>query len=261
MRIEFITHDDPHYTLPLFEEFLNQYGSEFEITRICCCRAMGNRSRKQLVRSLLALYGPLGFVRLGASVAGARLLSLLPPKPRAARCYSMKQLCRAHGLVYEQIGNPNAADHVRAMAERAPEVLISVACPFILKAPLLSLPPRGAINIHHAPLPRYKGMMPTFWQMFHGEKKVGVTVHYMSAKTDEGAALLQEELAIEPGEALDALIRRSKRHGAHCLARVLKRLADGSQRAVALDQSAGSYFTFPTLEEIREFRRRGYRAL
>jgi methionyl-tRNA formyltransferase len=104
-------------------------------------------------------------------------------------------------------------------------------------------------------------MMPTFWQMFHGEKTVGVTVHFMAAKVDEGSALLQEQLAIEPGETLDHLIRRSKRYGAHCMARVLRQIASNSHVPISLDSSNGSYFTFPTIAEIREFHRRGFRAI
>jgi methionyl-tRNA formyltransferase len=104
-------------------------------------------------------------------------------------------------------------------------------------------------------------MMPTFWQMYHGEPKAGLTVHYMSEKVDEGAALLQEDLNIEPGETLDDLIRRSKRHAAHCLARVLRSIASNTATTLPLNREKGSYFTFPTFAEIREFHRRGLRAI
>jgi methionyl-tRNA formyltransferase len=104
-------------------------------------------------------------------------------------------------------------------------------------------------------------MMPTFWQMFHGEKTVGLTIHYMAAKIDEGDALLQDEQTIEPGETLDRLIQRSKRHGAHCMASVLRQIESNSVVRIPLNPSQGSYFTFPTVAEIREFRRRGFRAI
>jgi methionyl-tRNA formyltransferase len=83
----------------------------------------------------------------------------------------------------------------------------------------------------------------------------------MTPKIDEGAALFQGEMEIEPGESLDHLIRRSKRHGAHCMAQVLRAMATQSQKTIRLEGDKGSYFTFPTAEEIREFRRRGLRAI
>jgi methionyl-tRNA formyltransferase len=83
----------------------------------------------------------------------------------------------------------------------------------------------------------------------------------MAAKVDEGAALLQEQLPILPSETLDHLIRRSKRHGAHCVARVLRQIASNSHVPIHLDSSKSSYFTFPTIAEIREFQRHGFRAI
>lgn len=261
MKVEFLTQDDPLYILPFFEEFFRNYASEFEITQVSVCPVMGRRSRVQLLRELACLYGFTGFLRILARVAAARVLGILPRSPGARRFDTLAQLCRAYGLSLRQIGNPNGAEFIAELRERAPEVIVSVACPFILKEAFLGVPPLGCINIHHAPLPRYKGMMPTFWQMFSGEKTVGVTVHYMAARVDEGSALLQEELEIRKGESLDQLIQRSKRHGAHCMARVLRQVAAGTQQVLALDDANASYFTFPTLGQIREFHRRGFRAV
>jgi methionyl-tRNA formyltransferase len=261
MRIEFLTQDDPLYILPFFDEFLRNYSSEFKILQVSCCPTMGKRSRVQLLRELTSLYGGFGFLKLLGRTAKYRLLGKFNKGREARQFYSLEQAATAHAIPYKRIGNPNAAEFVESVRQRSADLIVSVACPYILKEALLSLPSRGCVNIHHAPLPRYKGMMPTFWQMFHGEKTVGVTVHFMAAKVDEGSALLQEQFAIEPGETLDHLIRRSKRDGAHCMARVLRQIASDSHVQIPLDSSKGSYFTFPTIAEIREFYNRGFRAI
>ena len=261
MRIEFLTQDDPLYVLPFFDEFVRNYAYEFEIVHIATSPTMGKRSRWQMIKELSQLYGVLGMARLVTRLASAKALGKLPNKAGVIRYSTLAQLCRAYKIPHSQIGNPNAPEFVESVRKCAPDLLISVACPYILKERLLTIAPKGAINIHHAPLPRYKGMMPTFWQMFHGEKTVGLTIHYMVAKIDEGETLFQDELAIEKGESLDHLIQRSKRHGAHCMARVVKQIREGTAAPKALDHSKGSYFTFPTIEEIREFHRRGYRAI
>ncbi len=261
MRIEFLTQEDSLYILPFFEEFLRHYPTEFEITRISCCRAMGKRSRVQLLRELMWLYGIPGLAKLLMQAGMAKALAVLPRGRAAARFYAIAQLAKAHGIPYAHVANPNAAEFTQALQDRAPDLLISVACPYILKDKVLAIPPRGCINIHHAPLPRYKGMMPTFWQLYHGEPQLGVTIHYMAAKVDEGDALLQESLPVTPGESLHNLIRRSKRHGAHCMARVLRSLQANSAVPVHLDHDKGSYFTFPRRDEALEFRRRGLRVI
>lgn len=261
MKIEFLTQDDPLYVLPFFDEFVRNYASEFEILHIATSPTMGKRSRSQMVKELTQLYGVTGMARLVSRLGVSRIAGALPRKSGASEYATLTQLCRAYGIAHAQIGNPNAPEFLELAKRRAPDLLVSVACPFILKGPILNLAPKGAINIHHAPLPRYKGMMPTFWQMYHGEKTVGLTIHYMVSKLDEGGALLQDEQPIIPGETLDQLIRRSKRHGAHSMAKVLRQLCDGGASPKMLDQSKGTYFTFPTAQEIQEFKRRGMRAI
>jgi methionyl-tRNA formyltransferase len=261
MKIEFLTTDDPLYILPFFEEFIRDYAKEFEITKVWGCRAMGKRPRKQLIQELTCLYGILGFTRLAGRMVSYRLAGI-PSKPAGAdRYYSFAQLCNAYEIPFERIGTPNSPEFIAGLKDRRPDLIVSVACPYILKAEFLEVPPQGCVNIHHAPLPRYKGMMPTFWQMYHGEKRVGVTVHYMVPKVDEGSVLLQDSLQIEPGETLDELIRRSKRHGAHCMAKVLKQIESGTQTALPPDNAQSSYFTFPTGQQMREFHSKGFRAI
>lgn len=261
IRIEFITDDNPLYVLPFFEELLANYAAEFTISRISLCRPMGKRSRLDLLRQLVALYGTFGSVRLFGRLLRARVLSILPRQRGAARYFSLSQLAKAYGIECERIANPNSAEFRTGLESRRPDLLASVACPYILKAPLLAIPTQGCINIHHAPLPRYKGMMPTFWQLFHGEKNVGVTIHYMTEAIDEGGVLLQEQLPVEQHESLDRLITRAKRHGAHAMAKVFRGIAAGTQTAVPLDNQCSSYFTFPTTAEMLAFRKRGLRAI
>ena len=260
MRVEFITEED-FYVLPLFEEFFRNFGAEFEIVRVSCCRPMGNRPRTQLLRELSWLYGAPGLTRLLGRYALARVLSRVPKRRHASRFYSLKQLCAAYNVPYAAIGSPNTDVYADELRARSADLLISVACPFILKRRILQAPPMGCINLHNAPLPRYKGMMPTFWQLFHGESSVGLTVHYMTEKIDDGMILFQDRLEVEPGETLDRLIRRSKRRAAHSLGRVLRELETGTANPKPMEKENGTYFSFPNRQQIREFHNRGLRAI
>src|SRR4029079_604237 len=124
-------------------------------------RAMGNRKRSELLKALLALYGPLGFARLATSVAAAKTLAKVPKSRKAARFHSLAQLSKAYGIPYSCIGNPNREEVLQDIRARRSDLVVSVACPFLIKSELLKTPPLGCVNIHHAPLPRYRGMMPT----------------------------------------------------------------------------------------------------
>ncbi len=73
--------------------------------------------------------------------------------------------------------------------------------------------PRQIINVHPALLPKYGGMG---WYgmkvhegvLANGEKESGMTIHYVDIGVDSGPMILQEKVAIEPGETPDTL--RSK---------------------------------------------------
>lgn len=261
MRVVFLTQDDPLYILPFFEEFFHQPLDDVRVTSIFACRAMGNRKRSKLVAELLRLYGPLGFARLATLQLISRAASALHLGSIAGSAHSIRELAEQNRIPYRAISNPNAEMNARAIAAEQPDVIVSVACPFVLKKPLLELPGLAALNIHHAPLPRYKGMMPTFWQMYHGETSVGITIHTMAEALDAGDILEQRFMPIQNGETMHQLIRRSKRAGAHAMKTLLSQFAQGIKPQPLATDSVSSYFTFPTAVEMRHFRERGLRAI
>jgi methionyl-tRNA formyltransferase len=137
------------------------------------------------------------------------------------------------------------------------DLIISVAAPVIFKKGLIELPKHGCINIHHAPLPEYRGMMPNFWQLYHGEKSVGMTIHEINPGIDDGRIILQKGVDILPGETLDSVIKRTKRIGAHFMIEAIKLIKSGNVDYKKNLATEGSYFSFPSREDVKEFKRRG----
>ncbi len=261
MRITFLTQDDPLYILPFFQSFFAQDLRDLEITGIFACRSMGNRKRSTLVRELLCLYGYFGLIKLVGMQGWQRAAAAFRLGSLWGESHSLQELASSHQVPYRRIGNPNARSHFEEIASHKPDILISVACPFILKRPILELPSLSSLNIHHAPLPKYKGMMPTFWQMYHGERSVGITVHTMADKLDEGSILHQQSVAVIEGESMHDLIRRSKRVGGKAMLTVLRQFEGGNKPIAIGPCGETSYFTFPSAAEMRTFRRRGLKAI
>lgn len=261
MRVTFLTQDDPLYILPFFQSFFAQDLQSFEIIGIFACRSMGNRKRTTLLRELVALYGISGFIKLAGLQAWHRIAAKLRLASVLGSAHSLQELATEHKVSYNKIGDPNAPTYYEQIAAHRPDIIVSVACPFILKRPMLELPATAALNIHHAPLPRYKGMMPTFWQLYHGERSVGITIHTMADKLDEGLILHQESMPVIQGESLHNLIRRSKRDGGKAMLKVLRKFAAGDTPSAVEPSGETSYFTFPNSKEIRTFRQRGFKAI
>ena len=258
-RFACITQEDPFYLRLFFEEFLQRYPRRDEIAAIVVAPAMGKKSSVRLARQMYEFYGPIDFLRMGARFAFFKLAARFGRLLSLKRFYSIDQVCAYYDVPVWHVANVNSDEFLNRLRSLDLDLIVSVAAPQVFKRPLLSLARHGAINIHNSKLPRYRGMLPNFWQMFHGEKSVGTTIHRINESLDDGAILSQSETPIKPGETLDSLIRRTKRAGAAQMIDVVEHIKAGTAREVENSREQATYFTFPTRDQVREFRRRGYR--
>ena len=171
----------------------------------------------------------------------------------------MAPAARRRGIGIWETDDINGPRFLEDLERLRPDVIVSVAASQVLKKEILSLPARGCINVHGALLPRYRGMLPSFWVLFHDEKETGVTVHYMNERLDDGDIIAQEKVAVAARDTQHTVILKTKRAGAELLLRVLKEMERGEVNVRPNDAARATYFSFPTRDEAREFRRRGKR--
>ncbi len=259
-KIAFITQEDPFYVRIFFEEFFGHYGRLSDVAAVFVAPSMGKRTVWQLARQMYAFYGPWDFLRMGTRYAYFKIAGRLPLW-RGRRFFSIAQVCRAHEIPVDHVPDVNAPAFLKRLRDLGLDLVVSVAAPQIFRAELIKLPRLGCINIHNSKLPKYKGMLPNFWQMFNGERVIGTTIHRIDESLDGGAILLQAEKPVEPGGSLDERIRMTKREGAHLMIEAIERALAGTLRESASDATQGSYYRFPTNRDVAEFRRRGMRLL
>jgi len=101
--------------------------------------------------------------------------------------------------------------------------------------------------------------LPSFWVLYHHEPATGATVHYMDSRIDNGGILGQEVVAIEPGSTMLDVIRKTKRVGGDLMVRVVQGIAAGMVSVKENREEEGSYFGWPSVEQMRQFRRQGGR--
>ena len=260
-KILFITQEDPFYVRLFFEEFLEHYPQREEIAGVVIAPTMGKSSLSKLVRQMYGFYGPIDFLRMGLRYVYYKLMNRLGRGWRAGRFYSIRQVCEHYRVPVFEASNVNDAGFLATIRPMGLDLIISVAAPQIFREALLAIPRHGCINIHNAKLPKYRGMLPNFWQMYHGEKTVGTSVHRINAKLDDGEILLQRETPVEPGESLESLIRRTKRFGARVMIDAVQRIREGRLEPIPNDSAEATYFSFPTSRQVREFKAKGYRLL
>ena len=260
-RVLFITQDDPFYVRLFFEEFFKIYKHLNEIKGVVITRAMGNKSLFKLARQMYDFYGPMDFLKIGLKYAGYKTVAITPSFLRKNGHYSLAHLCEHYGIQVIHESNINSMDFLDKVKRMGLDLIISVASPVIFKRDFIQIPKNGCINVHNAKLPKYRGMMPNFWQMYHNEKTIAITIHEINPKIDDGRIILQKEVDIHPGETLDSLIRRTKRIGAHFMIDAINMIKSGNVKYMGNDATQGSYFSFPTREDVIEFKRRGKRIM
>ena len=119
-------------------------------------------------------------------------------------------------------------EFLHALAEWKPDMIAVAAFGRILPPAILSLPPRGCINVHGSLLPKYRGAAPIQWAIINGETETGITTMLMDEGMDTGAILLQEAIPITTHETSGTLAPQLAELGGKLLVETITRLKAGT---------------------------------
>jgi len=254
VRIYVLTQEDAFYLPRLLDRLLEARRDVVGIG------VVPGELRATHVRRYWTLMGPRAFTLQTANLVAHRIRELAGRVVPLARSYSVADAARRHRVPRERVPAVNAPAFVARLRERGVDLLVSLACPQILRRDLLSVPARGAINLHGALLPDYRGLLPAFWVLANGESHTGVTVHYMSEEVDRGPIILQERVTVRAEDTVHTLVQRTKLEvGGPLLVRALERIEQGAAAGRPSDPGAGRAFGYPDAAAIRRFRARGRR--
>jgi methionyl-tRNA formyltransferase len=138
----------------------------------------------------------------------------------------------------ESVNTPGFADRLR---ELAPDVLVVVAFGQILNEELLSIPARGAVNVHGSLLPAYRGVAPVNWVIVNGETETGVTTMFMARKVDAGEVIMTRKTDIGADETAGELYERLSHLGAELLVETLDLIERDEAPRTPQDAERASY--------------------
>ena len=213
------------------------------------------RKHKDNFKRYFGLYGPLRFILQLFKFISLKISAYL--NLPTAKPHSLHQTARRTGSDFVRLGSINSNDSVDLLKSIEPDLLISVACPQILKKRILRIPSKGAWNVHSSVLPRNRGMLPSFWSLCKKEQP-GVTVHQMVRKLDDGGILLQEKLDASVFDtSLHQLIKRSKELAAKLIIKSIDLLETDTQELLPNPYDEATFNTFPLSTEVKIFRELG----
>ena len=175
--------------------------------------------------------------------------------------YSIKASAKRSGASYMKINDPNDDFFLKILDEKKIDLVVSFSAPIIFKKNLLSLPKYGCINLHCSILPKYAGLLPSFWTIYKQEKEIGSTVHYMDNKIDNGEILGQIKTTMPKNPTMFKVIKITKDLGGDLMCDVIGNVIDGCLVKKPNQISKNKYFTWPSIKEIRDFKKKGGRLI
>ncbi|MBB78733.1 MAG: formyl transferase [Crocinitomicaceae bacterium] len=153
----------------------------------------------------------------------------------------------------EDINSQESLEIIRAYS---PDLLVSILGNQIFKRKLIDLAPKGCINLHTALLPKYRGLMPTFWVLKNNEKFTGVSVFFVDEGIDSGPIIIQKKVEIGARSQAE-LIKHTKKIGMEAISDAVVQIMKGSVELKPNRDKEKTYYSFPTKEDVVVFRRSG----
>ncbi len=133
----------------------------------------------------------------------------------------------------ENIKSKESVDFLKSLDA---DLFVIVAYGQIFSQEVLDIPKIMPINIHASLLPLYRGAAPINWAIINAEKKSGVSIMYVSLKTDSGPVILQKEIKIEENDTAISLEEKLRNLGAELLMDALKMIDNRSYSLLEQDE-------------------------
>jgi methionyl-tRNA formyltransferase len=149
--------------------------------------------------------------------------------------WSVSAIARKHGIPIRPVPRPASwPDRVEALKKVRADVLVSVYFPHLVPADMLAAFGDRAVNLHPAPLPRYRGPTP-FHAMLLDRSILtdgAMTLHVMNDRFDEGPIIAQAPIAFPPDHSFTRYLLAAAAAGRRLTAEALPAYLDGTIASV-----------------------------
>jgi folate-dependent phosphoribosylglycinamide formyltransferase PurN len=219
-------------------------------------------ARRPFPKNVLRAYrqlGPTGMCR-----TMLRRLGLAPEFGDAVEANLESAIAKARqaGIEVHSVEDLNSGETVRLLQGIEPDLGI-VAGTYILSPATFEAPRLGSINLHSGKAPEYRGAAPAFWELYNGERQVGITIHRVGSRLDSGPIIRQEMFALDwqPGQDPIAFIedyrhRVLRPNGIRLMTLAVADLILDADAGLSQDEGRACLYRSPDYRDIRELRSR-----
>lgn len=176
MKLIILTQEDYLYLPQPFATICKEYSDEIACIVTCPAMTLHGSTFKGFLRHF-SFFGFKGTFVLACRTISAKLKTLLLKPSFSGPFHSIKQVAHAFSIPFYYVPEIKDARFQDILNIHKPDLLVSISCPQIIGKKIRDRIPMGCINVHGAPLPKYRGMLPSFWALRNGENKTAITVH------------------------------------------------------------------------------------
>jgi len=251
MRVIILTQSDPFYLAESINYFIQNKPDYVEIVSTVVFDVSPFGKRESFVKKAkrtVKIFGLQFFFNYGFKY----VLNKFNPKKSVVKTLQKKNIPII--LLEKSI---NHADSLQIIKSYQPDLLVSIAGNQIFKQPLIDLAPKGCLNLHTALLPKYRGLMPSFWVLKNNEKETGVSVFFVDKGIDSGPILVQKKMPINENMTQAELIKKSKKLGMDAIIEAIELIHQGNYKLIPNHDKDKTYYTFPTREDVKVFYKAG----
>ena len=175
----------------------------------------------------------------------------------------LRSIANAQGIPFHLVANYHVQSSIELMRSSRPDLGVIYGTN-IVKESVFKIPRLGSINLHQGLAPFYRGGPPVFWELYNDESEVGLTVHFVEAKVDSGAIILQERVPLrydtryrlDYESFLTDFCESLRQRSAHLVVEAVRQIALGTATPHSQDASLGKRYRLPLKAEKNELRRR-----
>ena len=137
---------------------------------------------------------------------------------------NIKNICIENKINLVETKEPYSNITLNKIKDYKLDVLLLIGGFGIIKKPLLSATAVGVLSYHHGDMRKYRGMPPAFWELYNGEKEMGVTVQILSEGLDCGLPIEEKTIEIYKKDSLSSLKSRLYEESADMMHQALLKL-------------------------------------
>lgn len=170
-----------------------------------------------------------------AALLEADIVPVVVMAPDGYDIEPMQTLAGGRDVPFLAVGSLNRMEH--ELRDLRPDLMVVCSYPRLLRAHILSIPPKGVLNVHTAMLPTGRGMHPLNWALIRDEPRMGVTVHYMDEGMDSGDVVAQRSIPVGIEDDVNTMKDRLTTIGAELLVKAVRQVANDCVVRIPQDHS------------------------